>query len=63
MDRSIHDSSISVNAQDGFLSDTVVMPDYRRAWYPGGTYFSTVHRKIIGGAHPAIVGMTHCEIP
>jgi putative transposase len=26
-----------------FFHDTVTMPDYRRAWYPGGTYFFTVN--------------------
>ncbi len=25
------------------LRDTPAMPDYRRAWYPGGTYFFTVN--------------------
>ena len=28
---------------DVFLRDTAVMPDYRRAWHPGGTYFFTVN--------------------
>jgi hypothetical protein len=30
-------------APHGNIQDTSVMPDYRRAWHPGGTYFSTVN--------------------
>jgi putative transposase len=30
-------------APDGFLRDIAAMPDYRRAWHPGGTYFFTVN--------------------
>ena len=30
-------------APDGFLRDIAAMPDYRRAWHPGGTYFFAVN--------------------
>lgn len=30
-------------APDANYRDTSVMPDYRRAWHPGGTYFFTVN--------------------
>jgi REP-associated tyrosine transposase len=30
-------------APDVFLCNTPAMPDYRRAWHPGGTYFFTVN--------------------